>query len=336
MSKKVIIGILVVVIIAAVVGYFAYSASLYKVKEADLNAALGKFVASEANEDEYKVSAQKNVMTVTTEYGDFNVNYDLKGNPTFTYEFDVQKGMKYEDYTKYNDNMTLPMLGYIAVANVQGTDVEDASAYFAMSFFEGMMSKASFDNVFVVMDEDIEAYGEDTEGIILASEFEEKIIDYVKKVHPENLTISDSHEYNTYTLVMERKDINDTTCKLVSTLTVNLEGDFSKLKGYTDQMILDNMDQDITKENADLAINLKVGQKCKIVTNKEISGYESSGFDCVEFNDDYTEMTATSKGVKNGRLFVGEDEVGKTIYITVEENTDNAVLEDVVINLDEE
>ena len=79
MSKKVIIGILVVVIIAAVVGYFAYSASLYKVKEADLNAALGKFVASEANEDEYKVSAQNNVMTVTTEDGNFNVNYNLKG-----------------------------------------------------------------------------------------------------------------------------------------------------------------------------------------------------------------------------------------------------------------
>jgi len=197
------------------------------------------------------------------------------------------------------------------------------------------LSKASFDDVFVVMDEDAEAYAEDSNNIILASEFGDKAIDYVKRVHPENLTIDDSNGYNTYTLVMERKDINDTTCKLVSTLTVNLEGDFSKLKGYTDQMILDNMDQDITKENADLAINLKVGQNCKFVGTEQISGYEFSGFDCVEFNDDYTEITATSKGVKNGRLFVGEDEEGKTIYITVEENTDNAVLEDVVINLDE-
>jgi len=337
MSKKVIIGILVVVIIAAVVGYFAYSASLYKVKEADLNAALGKFVASEANEDEYKVSAQKNVMTVTTEYGDFNVNYDLKGNPTFTYEFDVQKGMSYEDYTKYNENLTLPMLGYIAVANVQGTDVEDASAYFAMSFFEGMMNNASFDNIFVVMDEDADAYGETSDEIILASEFGDKVIDYVKKVHPENLTINDSNEYNTYSLVMERKDISDTSCKLVSTLTVNLEGDFSKINGYVEQMAIDNMDENITKENADFVIDLKVGQKCKFVTSSEISGYEMSGVDCVEFNGEYTVMTATKKGVRNGCLYLGSDEneVSKSVYITVEENSDNASLEDVTINLDE-
>jgi len=96
-------------------------------------------------------------------------------------------------------------------------------------------------------------------------------------------------------------------------------------------------DENITKENADFVIDLKVGQKCKFVTSSEISGYEMSGVDCVEFNGEYTVMTATKKGVRNGCLYLGSDEneVSKSVYITVEENSDNASLEDVTINLDE-
>ena len=38
--------------------------------------------------------------------------------------------MIYKDFKTQTDNLILPMIGYIAVANIQGVEFEDASAYF--------------------------------------------------------------------------------------------------------------------------------------------------------------------------------------------------------------
>ena len=43
-------------------------------------------------------------------------------------------GMSYEEFKKKTDNLILPMLGYIAVANIQGVEIKDASAYFLFSY----------------------------------------------------------------------------------------------------------------------------------------------------------------------------------------------------------
>lgn len=57
-----------------------------------------------------------------------------------------------------------------------------------------------------------------------------------------------------------------------------------------------------------------------------------TGVDCVEINDDKTELTGTKVGKKNGYLYIGEGQ--KTIYITVEENTNNDTLETITLKIE--
>lgn len=334
MSKKTIVKMVVVLLVIGIIVYTIYSASLYKIKPKEFKEALQNYIFSEVNGEEYEVSIKKKNMTVTNDEDSFNVSYNLKGNPTFIYEFNVEKGMNYEDFEKYNDNLILSKLGYIAVAGVNGIKNEDSNAYFLNSYLASAFEQATQEDMFAVIDEKNSRYYEDFDGtIIYTSEFGDKAIDYVKSIYPETLNISDSDLYNTYSLTIERKDINETTCKIVSTLTVNWDSDFSKLNGYMEQQILENMDSDITKENANIVLDLKVGQKCSLVTSEGLNGYEMFGYDCFKFNEDKTELVATGAGVKNGYWYIGEE--SKSIYITVEENSDNSKLEEIVLNLDE-
>lgn len=229
------------------------------------------------------------------------------------------------------------MVGYIAVANIQGVTFEDASAYFLFSYLGGASNGSfSFDssNSYMIINDTIEGVTieSDNPNAIKLSEFGERVMEYVNAVYPQTQSITDTEGINSYTLTVERKDTTDTSCKLVSTLSVNLDADFSKIIGYTQQIEDSFMNNGITKENADLVVNLKVGQKCKLESKEKITGYTFSGSDCVEINDDKTELIGTKVGKKNGYLYIGEEQ--KTIYIVVEENTNNDTLETITLKIE--
>lgn len=313
-------------------------ATVVTVTDENLKVALQKFVSSEANEENYNITVSNNVINVIADNESYNLNYDLTDKPTFSLEVPIQKGMSYEDFKKKTDNLILPMIGYIAVANIQGVEVEDARAYFLLSYLESALNGSfSTENSYIIVDDLNLSEGvtiEKTEDpkTIYTSEFGDRVIEYVNNMYKEKQSISDSTGINSYLLTIEKLDTTDTSCKLVSKLSVNLETDFSKIIGYTDQLADSFMNSDITKENADLVVTLKVGQKCKIESTDKITGYEFYGYDCIELNDDNTEITATSVGTKNGYLYVGEGK--KTIYVTVEENTENATLETITLKID--
>ena len=93
------------------------------------------------------------------------------------------------------------------------------------------------------------------------------------------------------------------------------------------------MKKDITKENADYPITLKVGQKCRIKTTEKITGHEiyGSGYDYKEINENTIEITATKVGKANGYIYIGETQ--KSFYITAEENTENKTLDTITLNI---
>ncbi len=249
----------------------------------------------------------------------------------------------YADFEKKTDNLSIVMLGYLAVANIQGVEYEDSAAYFAKNLLQAAFSRlssANTSNSYTIYDDTnmsdgvtIEKDPSDTRTIY-ASEFGDHVMEYVNAMYGEKTSYKDTEGFNTFEWTTERQDVTTTSCRLVSTMIVNLDADFSKLKGYSGAITDSFMNGDITEQNADYLIKLKVGQKCNIVSSEKIVGYETSGSSCIEFNSDKTVITATAVGKANGYIYVGDSNTKKSIYVIVEANTENQTLNPISIKID--
>ena len=227
------------------------------------------------------------------------------------------------------------------MAKIQGVEFEDANAYFFMSYLGNAFNGSwSSENSYVIIDDTNMSDGvtidrdESDTKTIYASEFGEKVMEYVNATYKDKQTIADTTSgINSYELVTERKDVTETSCKLVSSLTVNVDADFSKIKGYANQIGESFLNKDITKDNADYSIELKVGQKCRFEATEKITGHEisGSGYDYKEVNENCVEITGTRVGKANGYIYVGETK--KSFYITVEENTENKTLDTITLKI---
>ena len=342
MLKKILIIFLFLSLIL-VNGYMTISyATAVKVTDENLKSSLQKFVSSSDNDKNYNITVENKQIKITSDDGNYTINYDLTNKTTFTYEADITQGMSYKDFQEKTNGSSSTMIGYIAVADIQGVGYEDSLSYFAMcllaSAFSGM-SSANTNNSFVIVDDTnmsegvtIEKDPNDTKTIY-ASEFGDHVMEYVNSLYSEKQIFKDTDGLNTFEMSTERKDVTATSCKLVTTLTVDADAEFSKMIGYGNQLTDSMMNKNITEENVDYLIKLKVGQKCKIQSTEEITGYETSGSSCIEFSEDRTLITATAVGKTNGYIYVGNNETKKSIYVIVEENTGNQTLDTITINI---
>lgn len=317
-----------------------YATAITVTKE-NLNASLQEFASSDANKNNYKITVSDNTITVVDDGKNYTLNYNLAEKPKFTLEIPIEKGMSYKDFKDQTDNLILPMIGYVAVANIQGVEFEDASTYFLMSYLENVLNGSwSSENSYVIIDDTNMSDGvtidrdESDTKTIYASEFGERVMEYVNATYKDKKIITDATSgINSYELITEIKDVTETSCKLVSSLTVNVDAEFSKIKGYANQVGESFLNKDITNENADYPITLKVGQKCRIETTEKITGHEIYGFgyDYKEVNENCLEITGTSVGKANGYIYIGENK--KSFYITVEENTENKNLDTITLKI---
>ena len=258
-------------------------------------------------------------------------------------EIPIEQGMSYDKFMQETSNLTfLPMLGYVAVANIQGVESKDAGAYFLMLILGTVLSSpTSGENSYTIVDDINTSDGDtinkgesSTTKTIYTSEFGKRVMEYVNDIYKDKKSINDSSDgINSYELTVEKKDVTSTSCKLVSSLSVNLDADFSKLNGYGDKIGDIFLNKDITKENADYVISLKVGQKCRIETTEKITGKELSGVshEYNQINEKCVEITGKTSGKINGYIYVGG--VKKSIFITVEENTENIPLDTVELKI---
>jgi LPXTG-motif cell wall-anchored protein len=317
------------------VSSMCYATSV-KVTDENLKTAFEGFVASSANEDNYKISVSNNVITITSNDETYTINYDLTNNPTFTYKVPISNGMSYDNFKDATNNLSITMLGYLAVANIQGISYDDSSAYFAMCLLMYAFSNLSSSNSKYMIVSDGTTVENSDYTVIYESEFGNHVMEYVNSIYGTKQSFTDGEDVdgiNSFTWTTEETDVTETSCNLQSTLTVNLDADFSKLNGYSNKMSDSFMNSDITEENADYVIKLKVGQKCNIESNEEITGYETSGSSCIEFNEDKTVITAISVGKANGYLYVGNSNTKKSFYVIVEENTSNQTLAPISITI---
>lgn len=298
--------------------------------EKDFENGLNNFIESEVNEDQYEATLKNGKMIVTYYDEDYTLTYNLNNSPTITYEVEIKEGISYEDYAAKNQALSLPMLGYFALADTYGVDVTDSYIYFVETYLEGMFDTFDETKETYIITDDAEGYDSD-DKIILTSEFGDKVIDYIKYTYDKNIKIEDK-EYNTYTYELT------TTCKkkscvFTATLTVNSEGKFNEIIGYADKIAKENMDENITPENADYHIELVVGQSATI-NGDDLNGYDNSGMNIVEINsiDSGYEFKATKAGTANGNFYIGEED-SRTYYITVIEDNKNDKIEDIELTI---
>jgi len=296
------------------------------ITEKKLKEGLEKYINSEYNTSDYEVSLKDDKIIVTYDDKKYNLAYNIDENPIFTYEVKIEKGISYDDYYTKTENLSLPMLGYISSAYTYGVDIEDSSTYFALSYVDGMMDNYDGEGKYIIVD-DAEGLETDAE-IILTSEFGDRVIDFINDSYEKGIKISDK-ENNTYTYELTA-NCEENSCQLVAELTVNQEGNFENIKEYADELAKENMYEEITPETADYHIELKIGQNIEI-NGKDLNGYELSGMNVVDVDGHYT-FTATSEGIANGYLYVGE-ETTKSIYITVTKPEKNEKFENKILNI---
>lgn len=334
--------VLLVIFILILNSFFisCYATNVAVTKE-NLNTSLQKFVSSSANENNYEITVSDKTIAITVDEKSYMLNYDLTEKPKFTLEIPIQQGMSYDDFKSDTDNLIIPMIGYVAVSNIQSVEFEDASAYFLMTYLSNAFNGSwTGDNEYVIVDDINVSDGvivDKSEGdskTIYASEFGERVMEYVNATYKDKQTITDATSgINSYEWSIEKKDVTATSCKLVSSLSVNTNADFSKIKGYANQMEESFLNKDITKDNANYTVTLKVGQKCRFETNEKITGHEmyGSGCDYNDVNENCAEITATKVGKTNGYIYVGETK--KSFYITIEENTENKTLDTIILKI---
>ena len=329
MLKKALIVFLVFgFIVANLLTTLSFAAAV-PVTEEKLNKSLQKINTSGLNDKKLKFSVKNGVITVTSEDSSCEISYDLTDKPIFTYTANINQGMSYADYEKVIDNLLMPAVGYIAVADIQGVSIKDSTSYIAMDLLFYSLTNSN-DSGYIIDEEKpgVEVKGE---NVIKASEFGEHVMEVVNSQYAKKTSHSDDNK--TYKLTTERKDVTETSCKLVSTLEVNLDADFTKLSGKADKLIENFMNSEITEENADFLIRLKVGQKCNIISSEKIVGHEAAGSASLKFSEENDSITAESVGKANGYFYVGSENNKKSFYIIVEENTDNKNLEPTSITI---
>ncbi len=301
--------ILYIILIILLINTFTVTcyATPVEVTKDNLTETLAKFMESGTDMENYQITVEDENIKMQVNGKEYILNYNLADKPTFTYTLHVTNDMTYDDFQNEAGNLILPMIGYMAVANIQGVELEDVVAYFLFSF----LANADFSQT------------ENPEQV-------EDVIKYVTDIYSEKKTISDSSDLNSYSLTVECKNKEETSCDLVSILEINLDADFSQLKGYAEKS---GMNLGVTENNADYVIRLKVGQKCNIISNEKITGHSTLGSGKIDFDEEYTYMIGVEPGEVMGYLYFGNNAVSKSIYVIIEENPNQETLEPLSIEI---
>lgn len=206
------------------------------VTEENLKEAIEKLLNSEETDIDASVTLSNNVITIKSSNVTYCLDYDLTSAPTFSIEVPIKQGMTYEEFSEQVSNTNLVIIGYEAVANIQKMEQEDAIAnimkYLLESTFKDMLLTNDRYDIIDDTANNIEEKSNDSK-IIYVSEFGDRVMEYVNYTYGNAKHVTDSETFN---WTIERKNVTETSCNLVSTLTVNIDGNFEQIKGMADEV----------------------------------------------------------------------------------------------------
>ena len=170
------------------------------------------------------------------------MKYDLSDKPTFTTEASIKDGMDYDEFEKENGKLMLPMLAYMALSSIQNVEYEDSMTYIMMYLFSTALSGEDVsDSEYILYDDrdtskDWVINAKEGQKVIKASEFDKYVMEYVNSVYKENIILKDTEGIKSFEWTTKKVDVTDTSCKLVSTMSIDLDADFSKIKDFVDEI----------------------------------------------------------------------------------------------------
>lgn len=160
---------------------------------------------------EGEVSVTDDTISVKTDEYNFLVKYDLSNKPTFWCETEINNNISEDEYSHIMQSLGMPLtLGYYPVAIIQGVDKSILVDLTYNLITNGYPSNSSQYNA------------------ISGEYYGDNILEIAQEMWKNKATSRD--EFNTYEWTIETKDYTDTSCKVISTVIVNTEADFSKLK----------------------------------------------------------------------------------------------------------
>ena len=315
-----------------------------KITEEEFIKAFEKILENQDEDTSSKISISNNVITITTDDKSIEITYDFTNEPTFTATSEIKSGMTYKQYQDELEKNIAPLGGYMVLllneySKKYGEDSNIDIAFYIMALLLGTSQQIDSHSSYKIVDDlNGETIIQDDSKTkqIKTSEFPDKVMEYVNDTFGKKFTISDLEEsgVHSYDLTFEQTNVTNESCNIVSTLVIDTEGFYSVL----DKLNEESKEEKKDEENADYKVALKVGQKCNIESNYKSSGYlvtSSSGK--IEFSEDYKEFTA----IKEGNVYVtlyfkdsNNNEITKSIYVTIEENTNNETLNPVTLKIE--
>ena len=233
MLKKILsVGLIFNFILINVVISYASSVPITK---QNLTSALQKFTKSDINNKNCDITIKDNNILINSDDGNFTIDYNLKNKPTFLYTLDIQKGMGYETFNKKIKDLFAPMLiCYLAIANINDIEFKNAYSYFLLSSLPSSLeiSVNLNDAPYIIVPDNVTVTSKSNSKVIKESEFGNHVVDYTKTLYGKKEILDDSKYIGSFKCIKELKDDTAYSCKLVITMEINLDADFSKLKEF--------------------------------------------------------------------------------------------------------
>ena len=223
-----------------------------KVTEENLKASFEKIVKTEDNKD-VKIKIENNVITIESDDEIYKLDYDITGKPTFTCVANIKNGMSYEEYKNETDKLLAgPMLAYMAVADIQGIDSDKSMEYFLLTVLSSMFSNLTpEDSNYILVTEISEGMEitSETSEVIYASEFDKYVMEYTNSVYGNKKIYEDDEKI--LKLSMEQKEKTNDSCKIISTIIIDTDKDFSKAKEAIEKFEnnIEKMFENISSQN---------------------------------------------------------------------------------------
>lgn len=162
------------------------------------------------------------------------MNYEITENSVvFKQVVKIKDGMSYEEYQKEIDKLTLPLLGYVAVADVAGVELEKTLTYLMSTMLKTALGKIQFGtdslkNGYMIVDDGIEVESNQNLTVIKKSEFGKYAIEYAKATYENIQQYNDASDFNTY-IIQYAKNEEEGVYTIGCAVTANLKADFSPI-----------------------------------------------------------------------------------------------------------
>ena len=312
----------IIILLIFNISRFSY-AKVEGITQDSLKQKIENYEKSELNRNNYKFEVTEDTIKLTTEEDEFEIKYNLNGEPTFITEVSFSSGYSFDKYQKESVAYLYPLFGYMAIANINGIS-DNNSLFYAANFYNNEMEKATkkLEEKYIVVDSEEEIPKEPNDGKIYVTNenFGEHLLEYLEDlctiVNP--LKISDT---NTFELEIKTVATNLMITTVETKLTIKENADFSKIS-----------EQDFKLSNEKLTLN--EGEIKNITANNIVTKWISSNEKVAK-----VDSKGNIEGISAGKATITAiDFIGnlQTIDVTINKNsnvnTNNSVSTDNKIN----